>query len=68
MEQARQHCQNENSDLVSITSEAESVLLWNVVSIITCRTNAHNKALQDFCFHFVSSCAFRYPDVERLTG
>lgn len=44
MEQARQHCQKENSDLVSITTEAESILLWNVVSRITCQTNAHNKA------------------------
>lgn len=54
MEQARQHCQKENSDLVSITTEAESILLWNVVSIIsTCQTNAINKAQEDFCFHFV---------------
>lgn len=36
MEQARQHCQKQNSDLASITSEAESILLWNVVRIITC--------------------------------
>lgn len=49
IEQARQQCKKENSDLVSITSEAESILLWNVVSRIPCQTNVQ-RAQQNFGF------------------
>lgn len=68
IEQARQHCKKENSNLVSITSEAESILLWNVVSRIPCWLNAHNKVQQDFCFHLVSWCAIRYPHGKHFSG
>lgn len=50
IEQARQHCKKKNGDLVSITSEVESILLWNLVSETPCQ---ENKVQQDFSLFFL---------------
>lgn len=65
IEQARQHCKKKNSDLVSITSEVESILLWNLVSETICQ---EVKVQQDFCFHFLPWCAIRYPHKKDFSG
>ena len=59
MEEARLYCQKRHSDLITLTSEAESVFLWKQVSSFSYGIVKHSEytAIKVLILHCASVCA-----------